>query len=119
MLLAQFGYAIIPLDMAGHIAHNLFHLLAEGKSVWYTFLGLFGTHIEDASTAFLDNPTIQALQYLIIAIGAIGTIFVAYKIAKNSGAKNHISVTWVYAALTIVLAIINIIPFSLPMAMRM
>lgn len=115
---ARYGYAIIPLDMAGHIAHNLFHLLAEGKSVFYTFLGLFGNHIE-ASTAILDNPTIQALQYLIIAIGAAGSIFVAYKIAKNSGAKNHIAVTWVYTVLTVFLAIINIILFSMPMAMRM
>ena len=29
----RFGYAIIALDVAGHIAHNLFHLLAEGKSM--------------------------------------------------------------------------------------
>src|SRR5690606_20153124 len=26
---AMFGYAIIPLDVAGHVAHNLFHLFAE------------------------------------------------------------------------------------------
>lgn len=23
---ARFGYAVIPLDLAGHVAHNLFHL---------------------------------------------------------------------------------------------
>ena len=28
---ARFGYAVIPLDLAGHMAHNLFHLLAEGQ----------------------------------------------------------------------------------------
>src|SRR5690606_13875030 len=28
----RFGYAIIPLDLAGHIAHNLFHILTEGKA---------------------------------------------------------------------------------------
>jgi len=26
---ARFGYAVIPLDLAAHMAHNLFHLLAE------------------------------------------------------------------------------------------
>jgi hypothetical protein len=42
---AKFGYAIIALDVAGHIAHNLFHLLAEGGSVlitgqyWHRFAG--------------------------------------------------------------------------------
>lgn len=39
---AAFGYALIPLDVAGHIAHNLFHLLAEGKSIAVTALALVG-----------------------------------------------------------------------------
>lgn len=39
---ARFGYAIIPLDIAGHMAHNLFHLLAEGKAVVFTALVLLG-----------------------------------------------------------------------------
>jgi len=33
---ARFGYTLIPLDVAAHVAHNLFHLLAEGNSVFYT-----------------------------------------------------------------------------------
>src|SRR5690554_2663451 len=33
---ARFGYALIPLDVAAHLAHNLFHLLAEGGSVYTT-----------------------------------------------------------------------------------
>ena len=39
---ARFGYALIPLDVAAHVAHNLFHLLAEGGSVFYTVGALFG-----------------------------------------------------------------------------
>jgi len=66
---ARFGYAVIPLDLAGHIAHNLFHLLAEGKSVGYTFMSLFGMNSHGASTAILPSPTIQILQYIIIIIG--------------------------------------------------
>lgn len=118
---AKFGYAIIPLDMAGHIAHNLFHLLAEGKSVYYTFMGLFGMEMH-GSTAILDTPTIQALQYILIVIGAIGSIYTAYKIAKNNyGSKGNKSIgsSIVYAVLVIILAVANIILFALPMAMRM
>ena len=29
---ARFGSTLIPLDVAPHVAHNLFHLLAEGNS---------------------------------------------------------------------------------------
>ena len=39
---ALFGYALIPLDVAAHLAHNMFHLLAKGKSVVYTALALVG-----------------------------------------------------------------------------
>ena len=116
----KFGYALIPLDMAGHIAHNLFHLLAEGKSVGYTAMELFGVHVNSASTALVDSPTIQALQYILIAIGAIGSIYTAYKIAKNSkDNKNSLGTSIVYAVLMILLAAANIYLFSIPMAMRM
>jgi len=117
---AKFGYAIIPLDLAGHIAHNLFHLLAEGKSVGYTFMGLFGMNSHGASTAILPSPTIQILQYIIIIIGTIGSIYTAYRIAKSSQTKGHpLGTSIVYAILMILLAVANIYLFSLPMAMRM
>lgn len=118
---AKFGYAIIPLDMAAHIAHNLFHLLAEGKSIFYTFMGLFGMEMS-GSTAILDTPTIQALQYLLIALGTIGSIYTAYRLAKsNYGGNNNKSLgtSIVYGVLILILGIINIVLFMLPMAMRM
>lgn len=115
----KYGYALIPLDMAAHIAHNLFHLLAEGKSVFYTFVGLFGVEIHNASTAILDDPTIQAFQFILIGIGTIGSIYTAYKISKNNYEAKKLSTTIVYSILLILLAIVNIMLFSLPMAMRM
>lgn len=115
----KYGYAIIPLDMAAHIAHNLFHLLAEGKSVFYTFVGLFGVEMHNASTAILDDPTIQALQFILIIIGTLGSIYTVYKISKNNYESKKISTTVVYTILLIILAIVNIMLFSLPMAMRM
>jgi polyferredoxin len=115
----KYGYALIPLDMAAHIAHNLFHLLAEGKSVFYTFIELFGVNVEHTSSAILDDPTIQVFQFLLIAIGTIGSIYTAYKISKNNYESKKISTTIVYAVLLILLAVVNIMLFSLPMAMRM
>lgn len=117
---ARFGYAVIPLDLAGHIAHNLFHLLAEGKSVGYTFMGLFGMDSHGASTAFFSSPTIQVLQYIIIVIGTIGSIYTAYRLAESSQAKEKLfSTTFVYTILMLIFAVTNILLFSLPMAMRM
>ncbi|MBP2031714.1 polyferredoxin [Clostridium algifaecis] len=118
---AKFGYAIIPLDLSAHIAHNLFHLLAEGKSIFYTFMGLFGINMQ-GSTAILDTPTIQVLQYILIVLGTIGSIYTAYRLAKsNYGGKNSKSLktSIVYGFLIVILCIINILLFMLPMSMRM
>jgi len=116
----RFGYAVIPLDLAGHIAHNLFHLLAEGKSVFYTAMGLFGMESHDASTALVPTSVIQILQFIIIGIGALGSIYTVYRLAKSSQTKDKVSgTTVIYAILIILLAVINILLFSLPMAMRM
>lgn len=119
---ARFGYALIPLDLAGHIAHNLFHILAEGKSVIYTFVALFGVEMgHGASPALVSNSTIQILQYALIAIGTFGSIFAAYKISKANFEAEGKTLTSLlpFAVLAVVLGAINIYLFMLPMAMRM
>jgi len=116
----RFGYAIIALDVAGHIAHNLFHVLAEGKSVFFTTLGLFGQEVRDASPAIVGMETIQWLQYGLLVLGFIGSIYIAYRIAKTNYAGGKMWATFVpYAALVIVLTAANVYLFMLPMAMRM
>jgi hypothetical protein len=118
---ALFGYAIIPLDVAGHVAHNLFHLFAEGKAVWYTFLVLLGQEAPSASPALLSTGTIQLMQYALIALGVLGSLYAAYRIARSNFAASQR--TWPtfapYAAVVAVLGIINVVLFVLPMAMRM
>ena len=117
---ARFGYAIIALDMAGHIAHNLFHLLAEGKSIYYTAMGLLGVAFHGASPAIIGTSTIQFLQFGLLALGFIGSLYVAYRVAKlNSGSGNVWGTFVPYAVLMVVLTIMNVILFTLPMAMRM
>lgn len=53
---ARFGYALIPLDVAAHLAHNLFHLLAEGGSVFYTVGALFGGQATGRATLMSATP---------------------------------------------------------------
>jgi hypothetical protein len=117
---AKFGYAIIPLDIAGHIAHNLFHLLAEGKAVLFTSQALFGQAVSGGSPALLPIPTIQALQYVLIVVGAGASLYAAYAIGKSHYRQTR---TWAalasYAVLIAILFAINMALFALPMAMRM
>ena len=116
----RFGYAIIALDVAGHIAHNLFHLLAEGKSIFYTALALFGQEVHGASPALVGMDTIQILQFGLIALGFIGSLYTAYRIAKTNHSGGNVWGTFVpYAALIVILGVMNVYLFVLPMAMRM
>jgi hypothetical protein len=116
-----FGYAVIPLDMAGHIAHNLFHLLAEGKSILFTAMALFGIENHGRSAAILDTATIQVLQYLLIFAGTFGSIYVAYRLAQSHyGAQTHtLKILLPYIALILFFSLINVVLFLMPMSMRM
>ncbi len=76
---ARFGNTLIPLDVAGHVAHNLFHLLAEGKSVFYTVTSLFGNGAS-GSSALVSNRTIQVLQFAILALGLYGSLYTVKRI---------------------------------------
>jgi ferredoxin len=117
---AIFGYAIIPLDMAGHIAHNLFHLLAEGKAVVFTAKELIGQQVQAASPALVSATAIQALQQSLIVLGILGSLYAVYRIAMSHDGEGKLWASFVpYAATVALLGGINIWLFLLPMAMRM
>ena len=116
---AAFGYSFIPIDVAGHIAHNLFHLLSEGKSIVGAFIGLFsGNVILEGPVA--GSSSITILQYILILIGALGTFFVAYKIAraKENNFKSAIKILLPHAVLILIILTINIFLFMTPMSYR-
>jgi hypothetical protein len=116
---ARFGYAIIPLDVAGHVAHNLFHLFAEGKAVWYTFLVFLGFVQPEGSAALLSPATIQMLQYTLIVLGVAGSLYTTYRIVRSTyDARTGARALIPYAALLLLLGVINIGLFILPMSHR-
>ncbi|HEU4515231.1 MAG TPA: 4Fe-4S binding protein [Nocardioidaceae bacterium] len=117
---ARFGYALIPLDVAAHVAHNLFHLLAEGKAVVFTVGGLFGTTSE-GSAAIAGTGTIQVLQYSLLAAGVALSVFTARKIAVNRhGETARARKVAVPMVMTVLLfGAVNAVLFALPMAHRM
>ena len=117
---ARFGYALIPLDVAAHVAHNLFHLLAEGKSVFYTVGALFGGQ-QEGSAAFMGNGAIQVLQFAILALGLAGSIYTARRIAHRrylTPARRRATLL-PFTVLIAVLAALNGAMFLFPMSHRM
>ncbi len=117
---ARFGYALIPLDVAGHVAHNLFHLLAEGKSVFYTVASLFGSHAT-GSSAIVGNGTIRILQFAVLALGLWGSFYTVRRITYRRYSDPTIRSTTLvpYSILIAALGALNVAMFLFPMAHRM
>jgi polyferredoxin len=115
----RFGYALIALDVAGHVAHNLFHLLAEGKALWYTFLIFLGFTQPEGSAALLSSEIIQILQFSLIVVGTAGSIYTAYRIARSAyGSQTGMRTLLPYVVLLLLLGVINLGLFVLPMSHR-
>lgn len=121
MNFARFGYALIPLDIAAHVAHNLFHLLAEGSLVFSTVASLFGAAPVSAATALASPSTILSLQLLVLALGVAGSAYTIRRIShrRYGSAARRRSTTVPFMVLLGVLSVLNVYLFLLPMAHRM
>ena len=116
---AAFGYAFIPIDVAGHVAHNLFHLLSEGWSIVGAFTGLFTGNVS-FSGPITNSSVVSGLQFAFIIVGGLGTLFVAYKIARarESCWQDAVRVMLPHALLLFVLFGVNMLLFSTTMTHR-
>jgi hypothetical protein len=117
---ARFGYALIPLDVAAHLAHNMFHLLAEGGSVISTVGTLFGGHYS-GSAMLVGNLPIQVLQYTFLALGLVGSLYTLRAITQRrylTPARRR-STMLPFSVLIGILTALNVVMFMYPMAHRM
>lgn len=101
------------------MAHNLFHLLAEGKGVFYTVGALSGQH-QEGSAALVGNVKIQVLQFSLLALGLAGSLYTARRIAHRRYATTarRRSTLVPFTALIVILAALNVAMFLFPMAHR-
>jgi ferredoxin len=117
---ARFGYALIPLDVAAHMAHNLFHLLSEGKAVIFTAMPLFGQDIPAQSPALVGPVVIQVLQFTLLALGVAASIYTAYRVSRRRYPLKaiHRRVVSPYVVLIVGFGLLNVWMFTLPMMHR-
>ena len=80
---------------------------------------LVGQENHGASPALVSMETIQILQYGLIVLGFLGSLYTAYRISKNNPSEGKVWATFApYAVLIVVLTVMNVYLFMLPMAMR-
>jgi polyferredoxin len=117
---ARFGYALIPLDVAAHLAHNMFHLLAEGGSVISTVGALFGGKYTGAAM-LVGNGPIQILQYTFLTLGLVGSLYTLRAITHRRylTPTRRRSTMLPFSVLIGILTALNVVMFMYPMAHRM
>ena len=117
---ARFGYALIPLDIAAHLAHNLFHLLAEGGSVLTTVAALVGVDA-GVDAALVDTRTITVLQFVLLGLGVAASLYTVKRIAhrRYRTVMRRRATVLPYAVLVAGLGALNVVLFLVPMAHRM
>ena len=111
----RYGYALIPLGLGIHLAHNAKHFLGEGLSAIYTSASLVGMNLT-GDLSILNMPTIQVIQYILTLLGVLGSAYTAHRISLNDqGSKDSVLP---YILLILVFGAIALWMYSVPMAAR-
>ncbi|MDO9098484.1 MAG: 4Fe-4S binding protein, partial [Candidatus Methanoperedens sp.] len=111
----RFGYALIPMGLGIHLAHNAKHFLGEGLSVVSTSASLVGLDYT-GELSLLNMPTIQVIQYILSILGVLGAVYTAYRISLNN--PNSRASVLPYVVLILVFGAIALWMYSVPMAAR-
>lgn len=126
----RFGYALIPISLATHIAHNMNHFLNEGKLIIPSFIRLVtfagpseAVPTEHGSAALVGAPFIQGLQFILVGLGILLSFYVANKIATKDksrlrDAAASLAVAWPHFIVIGFYGFLSFWLFSLPMMMR-
>jgi len=111
----RYGYALIPLGLGIHLAHNAKHFLGEGLSAIYTSASLVGMNLT-GDPSILNMPTIQVIQYILTLLGVLGSVYTAHRISLNNpGSKASVMP---YVLLILMFGAIALWMYSVPMAAR-
>ena len=91
--LALFGYAFIPLALAGHIAHNISHLVTEGPRGVQTSLSQVGLHLNFVAQSGEQLMAVRPMLPLtlsVLAVGIAGSFFVLWRLGRKEGGNRAI-----------------------------
>ncbi len=120
------GLSLIPFNLGSHIAHNLLHLLAEGKLLAVMVKNIFLPGTATVSSLdlaanptvimLLDQPTIVALQNITLLLGAVGSFYAVYKLRQQQ--RISLPVTTVFMIVLAGFLLLNFWMLGQPMMLR-
>ncbi len=127
-LWSRFSFALVPLGAAMWAAHFLFHLLSGYASGWPVLqqaaqsagLGLLGRPDWQLSALRVNPDSILALQVILLGAGLLLSLYLGWRIARQSGPRTATAVGLVtpWALLAIAIYAAGIWILLQPMQMR-
>lgn len=85
----HYAYAFVPIGLAMHLAHNIFHVFAEGMNIIPILSDPFGYGWNLFGTAnlnlkpFLSIEDMKIMQMILVALGYFTAVYVGYKISLS------------------------------------
>jgi polyferredoxin len=79
---ACFGYAMIPLALAGHLAHSLYHLLTRSRTLPFVVLAAVGRFPARQDPAWLPRSSVFPIEMAVLIAGAAGSLYVVHRLAR-------------------------------------
>jgi hypothetical protein len=80
---ACFGYAIIPLALAGHLANGFDRLLTRSRTVPFALAAMAGWYPGDTRAAWLPRPVVLWIEMAVLALGGAVSLYVAFRLARR------------------------------------
>lgn len=122
-----FGYAFIPIALAGHMGHDIFHLAVEGKAAFQTVVNQLGIPVslfelpENTGEEFhYASAGIKLLMAGTLLTGALMSFYVLWRIARErfSSAGRLIERFSPNAIYMILIFLVFLYTFLIPMNLR-
>ena len=109
-----FGYAMIPLALASHVALGLHRLLRWSRSVPFAFLAMMGRFPAGNHAAWLPKPTVCRIEIVVLALGTAGSWYSAWRIAKRHARGKPLAACLPHALLLLGMLVANVYAVSEP-----
>jgi len=119
----NYAFAIIPIALFYHLAHNLEHLLREGQRLVPVLSDPFGWGWDLFDTAqadpgpLLSMEAIQDLQVLLVLVGHLFAVYIAYRLFRRLSIRSLRGLVPVVMMLAL-FSIVNLWLLAQPMQMR-
>ena len=94
-----FGYAMIPLALASHVALGLHRLLGWSRTVPFAFLAMMDRFPAENHAAWLPNPTVSRIEIVVLALGIAGSWYSAWRVARRRARRRPLAACLPHALL--------------------